>query len=56
MRRQVHEAGKSWRKWTDPLVYGSLREEDPGNRRRVLILWYVTCILAGAVLALLLTN
>lgn len=46
MRRQTHEAGSSWRKWSDPLVYGRVGP-DWSRRGRVALFWLV-CIDLGA--------
>lgn len=51
-RRYAHQAGNSWRKWGDPLIYGRI---EPANlwRGRVFLFWLV-CIDLGALAALVL--
>ena len=51
-RRQSHEAGQSWRKWSDPLQYGRVGP-DWSRRGRILLFWMV-CWDFGALCALLL--
>lgn len=51
-RRYAHQAGNSWRKWGDPLVYGKVGP-DWSRRGRVLLFWLV-CIDVGALAALVL--
>lgn len=51
-RRHAHQAGESWRKWGDPLMYGAQAPEGRWERRgRVFLLW-LTCIDVGALAAL----
>lgn len=50
MRRQTHEAGYSWRKWSEPLMYGPVGP-DWSRRGRVALFWLV-CIDGGALAAL----
>lgn len=51
-RRHAQDAGLSWRKWGDPLMYGKV-EPDYSRRGRVLLFW-LFCIDAGSLAGLVL--
>jgi len=54
VRRQSHEAGYSWRKWTEPLMYGQVGPD--WSRRGRVALFLMVCIDLGALAALVVTR
>ena len=48
-RRAAHAAGSSWRKWSDPLMFGPMAH--PRQTVEVLAFW-LACIDVGGALAL----
>lgn len=55
-RRWSHQAGNSWRKWGDPLMYGAAGREVDAEQEardgRVFLFWLL-CLDLGALVAVL---
>ena len=47
-RRAAHATGQSWRKWSDPLMWGPMARRD----RVAVAAYWLACIDVGAALAL----